>query len=69
MANTAMQELLNHFIDAWSSPSDYWEPSKVIDKIESMIEKEKEQLIEAVENGGNMIGGEEYYNQIYNQNK
>ena len=43
-----MQELLQHFIDAWSSPGDCWNPSKVIDKIESMIEKEKEHFIKAV---------------------
>lgn len=35
--------------------------------LELLQEKEKEQLIEAVENGGNMIGGEEYYNQTYNK--
>lgn len=48
---TAMQELLKHFIDEWSRPSDLWNPSKVIDKVESMIEKEKEQIIEAFNNG------------------
>ena len=41
-----MQELLEHLVNEWSSPSDCWNPSKVIDKVESMIEKEKEQIID-----------------------
>lgn len=74
-----MQELLKHFIDAWSSPSDYWEPSKVIDKIELMIEKEKDQIIDAFDYGyhcaSNGTGaeitltGDIFYKEIYNQNK
>jgi hypothetical protein len=40
--NTPMQELLEHFNNAWSSPGDLWKPSKVIEKVESMVEKEKE---------------------------
>ena len=43
---TTMQELLEHLVNEWSSPSDCWNPSKVIDKVESMIEKEKEQIID-----------------------
>lgn len=79
---TAMQELHKHFIDAWSSPGDCWNPGKVIDKIESMIEKEKKQIVNDFENGykscdldealeinKTMFSGEEYYNQAYNQNK
>ncbi len=74
---TAMQELLKHFIDEWSSPSDYWNPSKVIDKVESMIEKEKEQIIKANRQGRcndcpimySNEEAQEYYNQTYNQNK
>lgn len=42
---TPIQELTEHFTDAWSSPSDLWKPSKVIDKIESMLEKEKQFLV------------------------
>ena len=30
-------------------------------------ELEKQQIIEAVENGGIMIGGEEYYNETFNK--
>ena len=37
---TPIQELIEHFTDAWSSPSDLWRPSKVIAKIETMLEKE-----------------------------
>jgi hypothetical protein len=73
---TAMQELHKHFIDAWSSPGDCWNPGKVIDKIESMIEKEKEQIIQAHIDGFDHIVvdfkkqeyAEQYYNQTYNQN-
>jgi hypothetical protein len=38
---TPLQNLIEHFKDAWSSPSDLWQPSKVIDKLESMLEEEK----------------------------
>ena len=38
---TPIQELLEHFNDAWSSPSDLWKPSKVIAKIETMLHKEE----------------------------
>jgi hypothetical protein len=73
---TAMQELLQHFIDAWSSPGDCWNPGKVIDKVESMIKKEKEQIIEARIDGitcaaafqempSKYTTGEQYYNQTY----
>jgi hypothetical protein len=67
---TAMQELLQHFIDCWSSPGDCWNPGKVIDKIESMIEKEKEQIQDACNHGikyGYTTKGEQYYNQTYNK--
>jgi hypothetical protein len=40
--NTPMVELSKHFVSAWSSPSDCWNPDMVITKIESMTEKEKE---------------------------
>ena len=63
-----MQELLEHLVNEWSSPSDCWNPSKVIDKVESMIEKEKEQIIEA-KNDPTLRSPLEYYNQTYNQNK
>jgi hypothetical protein len=72
---TAMQELLKHFIDEWSSPSDLWNPSKIIDKVESMIEKEKEQIEIAFDLGRDevtsvyLIDGEDYYNKSYNKNK
>ena len=71
---TAMQELHKHFIDAWSSPGDCWNPGKVIDKIESMIKKEKEQIIEANINGqaethfsfeSRMAEAEDYYNKTF----
>ena len=73
-----MQELHKHFIDAWSSPGDCWNPGKVIDKIESMIEKEKEQIQKAFSDGQETpinhptlphYSREEYYNDNYNQDK
>lgn len=39
---TPIQELIEHFNDAWSGPGDLWSPSKVISKLESMLEKEKQ---------------------------
>lgn len=48
---TPIQELIEHFTDAWSSPSDLWKPSKVIEKIESMLEKEKEVMFVVYEDG------------------
>ena len=48
---TVIQELIKHFTDAWSSPGDLWNPAKVIEKIESMEEEERQQLIDAYEAG------------------
>lgn len=48
---TVIQELIKHFTDAWSSPGDLWNPAKVIEKIESMEEKEKQQLIDFYNEG------------------
>jgi len=48
---TTMQELLKHFIDAWSSPSDTFNPAMVIEKVESMLPKERQNLIDAHEKG------------------
>ena len=73
---TAMQELLEHLVNEWSSPSDCWNPSKVIDKVESMIEKEKEQIQKAFSDGQETplnhptlphYSREEYYIDNYNQ--
>ena len=74
---TPIQELIEHFTDAWSSPSDLWKPSKVIEKIESMLEKEKQLLEDVYEDGreeeyqyhiNNIkpIDGEIYYNKTFN---
>ena len=68
---TAMQELLEHLVNEWSSPSDCWNPSKVIDKVESMIEKEKEQIVQAFKTGYNVTDydADDYFDLLYNQNK
>ena len=72
---TPVQELIEHFIDAWSSPSDLWKPSKVIEKIESMLEKEKEVIKNAyIEGCGDNIlcestdkkRAEDYYKETFN---
>jgi tRNA U34 5-carboxymethylaminomethyl modifying enzyme MnmG/GidA len=69
---TAMQELmeLNDFLKIMGVTIEW----------EKYLEKEKEQIVKAVNNARNTIGddfdwnfeyddGEEYYNQTYNQNK
>lgn len=38
---TPIRELLEHFTDAWSSPSDLWKPSEVITKIKTMLVAEE----------------------------
>ena len=43
---TPIQELIEHFTDAWSSPSDLWKPSEVIAKIETMLQKEQEFIVD-----------------------
>jgi hypothetical protein len=69
---TAMQEMLE-----WTRktfPMDLDTPRMIEDKIESLLEKEKEQIIQAhglkyYDIGEVTITGENYYNQTYNQNK
>lgn len=75
---TAMQELAKHLSDAWSSPGDLWHPDKIIEKVESMFEKEKKQIIEAYSKGlingsGSHFlqkkkSGEQYYNETFKNN-
>jgi hypothetical protein len=71
---TAMTDLLEWHRKAMRS---YSETNKMI---EALLEKEKEQIMEAVDKARNTFGdefdfsyeftdGEEYYNQTYNQNK
>jgi hypothetical protein len=38
-----------------------------IDLAYSKLETEKQHIINAVENGGDMIGGKEYYNETFNK--
>lgn len=44
---TAIQQLHDDLMDSWSSPGDLWRPDKIIEKVESMIELEKKQIIDA----------------------
>ena len=67
---TAMQEL----IDELESIKGYKYGGLVIRLIKDKLEKEKEQIKIAYEDGKNLIEykdewGERYYNQTYNQNK
>jgi hypothetical protein len=68
---TAMQE---HFEWLQENQLYFGIPIEAIDNAEDLLEKEKEQIIDAYY--GNIDGvygyreaGEEYYNQTYNQNK
>tara|TARA_B110000503_G_scaffold47174_1_gene76859 strand:- start:125 stop:334 length:210 start_codon:yes stop_codon:yes gene_type:complete len=67
---TAMQELMR-FVDSFQEEAIH--PRILRVKIKELLEKEKEQIIEAVEfglfNADTTIDGQEYYNQKYNQNK
>jgi hypothetical protein len=68
---TAMQE---HFEWLQENQLYFGIPIEAIDNAEDLLEKEKEQIINAAKSC-NYIGGatdieaEEYYNQTYNQNK
>jgi hypothetical protein len=71
---TAMQELLE-----WAKNSDMSDtmisPQDLLNVINPLLEKEKEQIIDARNDGivsnikGYCISNEEYYNQTYNQNE
>jgi hypothetical protein len=74
---TAMQELLDELKEY---QLEFNIPIEVIDMCESQLNIEKEQIIDAYENGKQngmdsitnvhmYIIGEKYYNQTYNQNK
>ena len=76
---TAMQEAIKEIAELWSSPSDRPNYTQIFKVLESKLEKEKEQIIQAVEDTrGNIVpryflkenlNGEQYYNQTYNKNK
>lgn len=78
---TAMQELKDVIGDMIKNGGTEEDLFAVISHIDNWaFEKEKEQIINAVENGREVFGdsydwdyefsdGEEYYNQTYNQNK
>ena len=67
---TAMQELIDWIEERFNNPKE----TEVFKKATQLLEKEKEQIIDAYY--GNIDGvfgyreeGQEYYNQTYNQNK
>ena len=74
---TAMQELIE-----WYNQEHFVKTTfhiQLLNKFESLLEKEKEQIIDAYENGvghenernlsGEFTCAEQYYNQTFNQNK
>ena len=65
---TAMQELMQ-----WMEETEFMVNKGFIDKVNECLEKEKQQIIKAINYGlGNekeIELGEYYYNQTYNQNK
>jgi transcription initiation factor TFIIIB Brf1 subunit/transcription initiation factor TFIIB len=69
---TAMQELIDYVDSLWSNLG--WEET-IKEKANKLLEKEKEQIIDAYCNGYQdgstleLIQSDEYYNQIYEQNK
>ena len=75
---TAMTELITH-LEMHKSRVDMVDINSLIDYANSSLEKEKEQIIKAVEDTrdnivpkmfiGENLSGQEYYNQTYNQNK
>jgi hypothetical protein len=67
--NTAMQE---HFEWLQENQLYFGIPIEAIDNAEDLLEKEKEQIIEAINawcSDDNILTPEQYYNQTYNQNK
>ena len=69
---TAMQELIEH-IQVNATKFSLMNTYNILKEIEPYLEKEKEQIIKAINYGlGNekeIELGEYYYNQTYNQNK
>jgi hypothetical protein len=66
---TAMQE---HFEWLQENQLYFGIPIEAIDNAEDLLEKEKEQIIEAINawcSDDNILTPEQYYNQTYNQNK
>lgn len=52
---TALQELRDHLVDAWSSPGDLWRPDLIIEKVEQMISIENEQKESEAGKEGNEV--------------
>jgi hypothetical protein len=69
---TAMQELIEHVESIWSNGG--WEET-IKEKAKELLEKEKEQIIDAYYGGVKLLSGDiesaakHYYYQTYNQNK
>jgi hypothetical protein len=67
---TAMQELIEYVDSIWSNGG--WEET-IKEKAKELLEKEKEQVVDAFNEGIDEMAfatsGINYYNQTYNQNK
>ena len=69
---TVMQQAIEEIAELWSSPSDRPNYTQIFKVLESKLEKEKEQIINAwiaTDNKLQRLAAEQYYNQTYNQNK
>ena len=70
---TAIQELIEHFEDFKKhSPNVKLTLDEIINLLKDKLEKEKEQIIDAFEQGiefGFPTNGSNYFNKTYNQNK
>jgi hypothetical protein len=68
---TAIQELISEFQELKNTKifkNSIKSIDECIDLAYSKLEMEKQHIVDAVENGGDMIGGKEYYNENYENN-
>ena len=70
MEHTAMQEAIKEISNLWSSPSDQPNYTKIFNILESKLEMEKQQIIDAYWDGGQDIPlteniCEQYYKNIF----
>ena len=66
---TAMQEAIKEIAELWSSPSDTPTYTQIFEVLESKLEKEKEQIINAYIEGycatHITVDSEQYYNETF----
>ncbi len=62
---TAMQEAIKEIAELWSSPSDTPTYTQIFNVLESKLEKEEKQIIDAIDNGVHYSSPEAYYNETF----